>query len=157
MARQPITKEGLDDLQTELKDLITRQRPKIIEDIAEARAHGDLKENAEYHAAKEKQGWIETRVQHINYLIANSEVVDINTIKTDKIRFGATVTYENTETEEHTTWKIVGEEEADFKLKKISIKSPIARALLGKEEGDDVLINVPKGKIEVEITEVKYI
>jgi transcription elongation factor GreA len=157
MERQPITKEGFDDLQTELKDLITRQRSKIIEDIAEARAHGDLKENAEYHAAKEKQGWIETRIQHINYLIANSEIVDIKTIKTDKIRFGATVTYENTETEEHTTWKIVGEEEADFKLKKISIKSPIARALLGKEEGDDVLINIPKGKIEVEVTEVKYI
>lgn len=157
MERQPITKEGFEDLQTELKDLISKQRPKIIEDISEARAHGDLKENAEYHAAKEKQGWIETRIQHINYLIANSEIVDIKTISSDQIRFGATVTYENIETEEQTTWKIVGEEEADFKLKKISIKSPIAKALLGKEEGDDVLINVPKGKIEVEITEVKYI
>ncbi|MBT4286504.1 MAG: transcription elongation factor GreA [Deltaproteobacteria bacterium] len=157
MDRQPITQEGFNDLQTELKDLIKNQRPKIIEDIAEARAHGDLKENAEYHAAKEKQGWIETRVQHINYLIANSEIIDVTTMKSDKIRFGATVTYENSETEEETTWKIVGEEEADFKQQKISIKSPIAKALLGKEEGDDVLIHVPKGKIEVEITDIKYI
>ena len=157
MDRQPITQEGFNDLQTELKDLIKNQRPKIIEDIAEARAHGDLKENAEYHAAKEKQGWIETRGQHINYLIANSEIIDVTTMKSDKIRFGATVTYENSETEEETTWKIVGEEEADFKQQKISIKSPIAKALLGKEEGDDVLIHVPKGKIEVEITDIKYI
>jgi len=157
MDRQPITKEGFDDLQTELKDLIKNQRSKIIEDIAEARAHGDLKENAEYHAAKEKQGWIETRIQHINYLIANSEIIDITTMKPDKIRFGATVTYENSETEEETTWKIVGEEEADFKKQKISVKSPIAKALLGKEEGDEVLIHVPKGKIEVEITAIKYI
>lgn len=157
MDKQPITKEGFDDLQEELGELIRVQRPKIIEDISEARAHGDLKENAEYHAAKEKQGWIETRIQHINYVVAHSDIIEVTTIESEKVRFGATVTYEDSETEEETTWKIVGEEEADFKIKKISIKSPIARALIGKEEGDDVLIRAPKGDIEVEITEIKYI
>ncbi len=157
MERQLITKEGYDVLQKELRNLIKNERSKIIEDIAEARAHGDLKENAEYHAAKEKQGWIETRIQHLNYLLANSEIVDISTIESDRIRFGATVTYEDVETGDKTTWKIVGEEEADFKAKKISNKSPIARAIMGKEEGDEIIIKVPKGTIEVEITDVRYI
>ena len=95
MDRQPITQEGYDNLQEELRNLIKIARPKVIEDIAEARAHGDLKENAEYHAAKEKQGWIETKIQQLNYLLANSEVIDVSSIKSDQIRFGATVTYED--------------------------------------------------------------
>ncbi len=157
MDRQPITQEGYDNLQEELRNLIKIARPKVIEDIAEARAHGDLKENAEYHAAKEKQGWIETKIQQLNYLLANSEVIDVSSIKSDQIRFGATVTYEDIDSGEETTWKIVGEEEADFKAGKISIKSPIARAILGKEEGDAIIIKVPKGTIEVEITTIEYI
>ena len=156
MERTPITKEGYDQLQIELKGLIKNERPKIINDIETARAHGDLKENAEYHAAKERQGWIEGRIQHLNFVLANSDVIDVADIDTDKIRFGATVTYEDTDSGDETTWQIVGEEEADIKKKKISLKSPIARALLGKEEGDDVLIRAPKGNIEVEIVSVQY-
>ena len=156
MERTPITKEGYDQLQIELKGLIKNERPKIINDIETARAHGDLKENAEYHAAKERQGWIEGRIQHLNFVLANSDVIDVADIDTDKIPFGATVTYEDTDSGDETTWQIVGEEEADIKKKKISLKSPIARALLGKEEGDDVLIRAPKGNIEVEIVSVQY-
>lgn len=156
MDRKPITKKGYKKLQDELQNLIKHERPKIINDIEEARAHGDLKENAEYHAAKEQQSFIETRIQQLNYLLANSEVIDISKIKSDKIRFGATVTYEDMETGDTTTWKIVGEEESDIESGEISIQSPIARALLGKEEGDDVLIKVPRGNIEIEIISVCY-
>jgi len=143
-------------LQTELKKLLKVERPKIIRDIEEARAHGDLRENAEYHAAKERQGFIEGRVQHLNFLLANSDVIDVSRMESDKVQFGATVTYEEIESGDVVTWKIVGEEETDVKNKKISIKSPIAMALLGKEEGDNIVIKIPKGSIEVEIASVKY-
>ena len=156
MKRKPITKEGYENLQKELQNLIKTDRPKIIEDIAEARSHGDLKENAEYHAAKERQGWIENRIQHINYLLANSEVVDVSAVDSNCVRFGATVSYEEVESGRETTWKIVGEEEADYKAGRISIESPVAKAILGKEEGDEVTIKVPKGIIEVEITSIRY-
>ncbi len=128
----------------------------MIAAIEEARAHGDLKENAEYHAAKEKQGWVEGRIQRINHLLANSHIVDVSAIKDNKIGFGATVTYENLDTEEETTWQIVGEEESDIARSKISIKSPIAQALIGKAVGDDLEIRIPKGSIEVEITQLFY-
>ena len=136
--------------------MIKRERPKIIEDIAEARSHGDLKENAEYHAAKERQGWIETRILRINSLLAESEIVNISAVESDCVRFGATVSYQDLESDAESTWKIVGEEEADFKERKISIKSPIAQAILGKEEGDEVEIKIPKGTVEVVITSIRY-
>jgi len=157
MSRQPITKEGYRNLQAELAELIKIKRPKIIQDIEEARAHGDLKENAEYHAAKEQQGFIEGRIQRLNFLLANSDVIDISRMDSEKVQFGATVTYEEIESGEEVTWKIVGEEEADFKDRKISIKSPIAQALLGKGEGDDIVVKIPKGSIEVAIISVKYV
>ena len=157
MEKKPITKEGYGALQKELQNLIKEKRPRIIEDIAEARAHGDLKENAEYHAAKERQGWIESRIQQLNYLLASAEVVDIAAIHSDHVLFGATVTYRDIESGKESSWKLVGEEEADYKSGKISIQSPIGRAVLGKVEGDEVTIRVPKGIIEVEITSVRYI
>ena len=156
MSRKPITKNGYRKLQDELQSLIKVDRPKIINDISVARAHGDLKENAEYHAAKERQGFIEGRIQHLNYVIANSEVIDVTTVKADNVRFGATVTYEDIDTEEISSWKIVGEEETDIKKKEISIKSPIAQSLMGKEVGDEVVLKVPKGNIEVEIISIEY-
>lgn len=157
MDRKPITRKGYEKLQQELQFLIKNDRPKIINDIEEARAHGDLKENAEYHAAKERQSFIETRIQQLNYLLANSEVIDISKIESNQVRFGATVTYEDVDSGETTTWKIVGEEESNIEAGEISILSPIAKALLGKEEGDDVTIKVPRGTIEVDIISVKYI
>jgi transcription elongation factor GreA len=157
MDRKPITKEGYQKLKDEVEHLTKVDRPKIIEDISTARAHGDLKENAEYHAAKEQQGWIEGRIQQVNFILANSDVIDTSTIESDSIRFGATVTYQDMDTEEEFTWMIVGEDETDIKNNKISIKSPIAKALVGKEEGDDVEIQTPKGRIEVEIISVDYI
>jgi len=156
MDRKPITKKGFQNLQDELKNLIKHERSKIISDIEEARAHGDLKENAEYHAAKERQSFIETRIQQLNYLVANSEIIDISQINSDQVRFGATVTYEDINSGETVSWKIVGEEESNIEAKEISIQSPIARALLGKEEGDDVTIKVPRGEIEVEIISINY-
>lgn len=157
MERKPITKKGYDKLQDELSQLIKEERPKIIEDIETARAHGDLKENAEYHAAKEKQGFIEGRIQHLNSVLANSEIITVANIQSDTVRFGATVTYEDVESGEEKKWKIVGEEETDIENREISIKSPIAQSLLGKEEGDEVIIRAPKGQIEVEITKIEYI
>jgi len=156
MEKAPITIEGYQALKDELKHLIKVERPKVIGQIAEARAHGDLKENAEYHAAREKQGFVEGRIQRINFLLANSEAIDISNMSGDTVRFGATVTYENVDTEEQTTWQLVGEEETDIKKRKISIMSPIARALVGKKAGDEVSIKAPKGAIEVELLAVKY-
>lgn len=156
MDRKPITTAGYRKLQDELKELIKTERPKIINDISTARAHGDLKENAEYHAAKERQGFIEGRIQHLNHVIANSDIIDVSKITAEEVRFGATVTYEDVETGEKAVWMIVGEEETDIKKRQISIKSPIARSLLGKEEGDEVIIRAPKGETEVEIISIEY-
>jgi len=156
MDRKPITTKGFRRLQDELQNLISNDRGKIIRDIETARAHGDLKENAEYHAAKERQSFIETRIQQLNSIMATSEVIDVTKLNSDKVRFGATVTYEDSETEIQTTWKIVGEDESNIENREISIKSPIAMALIGKEEGDEVEIKIPKGKIEVEIVSIEY-
>jgi len=157
MDRIPITKEGYDRLKDELKQLVTVERPSIQRQIAEAREHGDLKENAEYHAAKEKQSFLEGRIQELNAKIPLMQVVDPKTNKSKTISFGATVSMENLDTGETSTYQVVGPDEADLQSGKISFLSPIAKALIGKQEGDEVTIRVPKGDIQVEITEVAYL
>ncbi len=154
--RIPITKQGLEQLKSELHQLMSVGRPNIKKAIAEAREHGDLKENAEYHAAKEKQSFIEGRIQEINARFANLQVVEPADNKSENIAFGATVTIENVDTEEVHRYQIVGPDEADTQKNRISYLSPIAKALIGSKAGDVVTVNIPKGKIEVEVTEVLY-
>ena len=156
MAR-PCTPEGYKKLKAELEFLIQKERPKVIAEIAEARSHGDLKENAEYHAAKEKQGWIESRIAELNQSLSELEAIDVSAIKSTKIQFGATVKYENIDTEESVQWQLVSSEEADVQKKKMSIASPIGKSLLGKEIGDYVEVRIPKGIINLKILEIKYI
>jgi transcription elongation factor GreA len=157
MQRFPMTKQGHDALQAELQHLKTVERPRISAAIAEARAHGDLKENAEYHAAREQQGFIEGRIQDIEAKLSNAQVIDVTTMpKTGKVIFGVTVDIVNVETDETKTYQIVGDDEADIKNNKISVNSPIARGLIGKEEGDVVGIQTPAGVVEYEIAEVRY-
>jgi len=153
----PMTKEGYDLLKQELKHLTTVERPDVINAIAEARAHGDLSENAEYHAAKERQGYIEGRIQELNGKLASANVIDVSKLSGDKIVFGATVSFVDVDTEEEKRYKIVGEDEADLEQNKISVNSPIARALIGKKEGDTLVIPIPKGSIEVEVLEVEFL
>ncbi|MEE3021531.1 MAG: transcription elongation factor GreA, partial [SAR324 cluster bacterium] len=129
----PMTQEGYDLLKQELKHLTTVERPDVINAIAEARAHGDLSENAEYHAAKERQGYIEGRIQELNGKLASANVIDVSKLSGDKIVFGATVSFVDVDTEEEKRYKIVGEDEADLEQNKISVNSPIARALIGKK------------------------
>ena len=157
MEKEPITSQGLEKLKKELNELKNIKRPKIVEAIAEARAHGDLKENAEYHAAKEQQGFIEGRIQELNAKLANANVIDIEKLSGDKVVFGATVTFEDIDTEEVSNYQIVGEDESDIKQNKISISSPIARALIGRSAGEILTIPIPKGKIEIEILKVEFI
>jgi len=158
MQRHPMTKEGADALQQELQKLKTVERPKVSKAIAEAREHGDLKENAEYHAAREEQGLIEARIKLIEGLLGSVQIIDVTKLKPNgKVVFGSTVTVLNLETDEEVTYKIVGEEEADIKHNKISVNSPIARALIAKEEGDEVVVKAPKGNIDYEIVEIQYI
>ncbi|WP_020207997.1 transcription elongation factor GreA [Gilvimarinus chinensis] len=158
MNKVPMTVEGADALRAELEDLKKVQRPRIIEAIAEAREHGDLKENAEYHAAREQQSFCEGRIQEIEGKLSNSQVIDVKTIPhSGKVIFGTTVTIVNIETEEEKVYRIVGDDEADVKANKISISSPIARALIGKEEGDVVVVKAPGGEIEYEIDKVEHI
>ena len=158
MSGVPITVEGAERLRKELLELKTKARPRIIQAIAEARAHGDLKENAEYHAAKEQQSFIEGRIAEIDSKLSRAEVIDVKTINANgKVVFGATVDLINEETGEEVTYQIVGDDEADIKQKKISISSPIARALIGKEEGDVAIVKAPGGIKEYEIVAVKYI
>ncbi|MFT5774130.1 transcription elongation factor GreA [Hyphomonas sp.] len=156
MERIPMTAEGHVALQTELKALKSVERPSIIAAIAEARQHGDLSENAEYHAAKEKQSFIEGRISEIDDKLARADVIDVSKFSGTKIRFGATVTIVDVETEESQTYKIVGEDEASVKLGKISVTSPIARAMIGKEEGDEAEVSAPAGARAYEITKVEY-
>ncbi len=156
--RVPMTKEGADSLRAELKHLKMEARPKVIAAIAEAREHGDLKENAEYHAAREQQGFIEGRIQEIESKISNAQIIDVASMTNNgKVIFGATVHLINIETEEEVAYQIVGEDEADIKQNKISVSSPISRALIGKNEGDEVVVKAPGGEIEYEIAEVKYV
>ena len=157
MQRYPMTVEGELALQNELKELKSVKRPAVIEAIAEAREHGDLKENAEYHAAREQQGFIEGRIQEIEAKLSTSQVINIHDIPhTGKVLFGTTVTLLNTETDQGVTYKIVGDDEANVKVNKISVNSPIARALIGKEEGDVVNVHTPGGTVEYEIELVEH-
>lgn len=158
MNRVPMTVAGEANLRAELERLKKVDRPTIVKAIADAREHGDLKENAEYHAAREQQSFCEGRIKEIEGKLADSQVIDINTIpESSKVIFGSTVSIINMETDDEVTYQIVGEDEADVKVSKISITSPIARALIGKEIGDVVTVNAPSGKIEYEIDQVKHI
>ena len=152
----PITEAGVNKLKTELHRLMTVERPNIQKAIAEAREHGDLKENAEYHAAKERQSFIEGRIQELNAKMGLFQVVNPANQQGNKIAFGATITIENLETEEVQRYQIVGPDEANLEDGKISFKSPIAQALIGREVGEIVKVNVPKGQVEVEITELVF-
>jgi len=152
----PLTKESFEALQEELKRLIRVERPKVIQDIAEARAHGDLSENAEYDAAKNRQGFIEGRIQELNGKLARAYVVDLSNMKPDKVVFGSTVTLYDTASEDEITYKIVGEDEADIKLGKISCTSPVGKALIGHKLDDSVKVKVPAGTKEYEIIDIKY-
>lgn len=157
MQRYPMTVQGAEALKTELNKLKGTDRPAVIAAIAEARAHGDLKENAEYHAAREQQGFIEGRIQDIEGKLSNAQIIDILQMpNTGKVIFGATVDIENVDTEEAKTYQIVGDDEADFKIGKISVNSPIARGLIGKVEGDSVMIETPGGRVEYEVIAVRY-
>jgi len=158
MDKEPITVNGLQNLKSELEDLKNVQRPKVVEAIAEARSHGDLKENAEYHAAKEQQALIESRVIAINDLIARANVIDVTKIENDgKVIFGATVNLKDLDTEKQITYKLVGHDEADIKKNLIFFKNPIGKALIGKNKGEMVIVNTPSGEKNFEILEVKYI
>ncbi len=155
--RVPMTPGGLLRLKQELKRLKNVERPKIVKEIAEARSHGDLSENAEYHAAKEKQSHIEGRIAQVDHWIATAEVIDVSKHAGDRIVFGATVTLEEAESGDEVTYRIVGELEADLKQGRISVTSPIARALIGKSEGETAVVLSPGGEKEYEIKVVEFL
>jgi transcription elongation factor GreA len=158
MSKVPITISGAEKLKNELQKLKTEDRPKVIEAIAEARAHGDLKENAEYHAAREQQGFIEGRIKDIEAKLSNANIIDVTTLQQNgKVVFGVTVDVADEETGDELSYQIVGDDEADIKNNMISISSPIARALIGKEEGDVAEVDTPRGIRALEIIEVRYI
>ena len=158
MDKEPITVKGLENLKSELEDLKNIQRPKVVAAIAEARSHGDLKENAEYHAAKEQQGLIEGRVLAINDLIARANVIDVTKIENDgKVIFGSTIKVQDLETNKEISYRLVGQDEADIKKNFIFYKSPIGKALIGKNKGDMVIVNTPSGERNFEIKNVQYI
>ena len=158
MSKVPMTVQGERALRAELDNLKKVERPRITAAIAEAREHGDLKENAEYHAAREQQSFAEGRIQDIEGKLSHAQVIDVTTIAhTGKVIFGVTVDLMNLETDETVTYRIVGDDEADAKNNLISVNSPIARALIGKEEGDIVTVRAPGGDIEYEIAEVKHL
>ena len=158
MKRVPITLRGAESLRIELRKLKSEDRPNVIKAIAEARAHGDLSENAEYHAAREQQGFIEGRIQEIEFKLGSAEVIDVTSMPvTGKVIFGCTVDLEDEDTGAKVTYQIVGEDEADIRASRISFGSPIARALIGKEEGDVVDVAAPGGKRSYEIVAVRYI
>ena len=156
MDRFPITKNGYEKMEAELKDLKSRQRPEIIQDIAEARAHGDLKENAEYKAAKEKQSHVEGRIQDLEARISLAEIFDPKDMSGKQVKFGATVTIQDMETEKNKTYQIVSEYEADIDSGLIAYTTPVAKAVIGKSEGDVAEVTTPKGVVEYEIIKVEY-
>jgi len=157
MSRAPITAKGAQRLRAELEELKSVKRPAVIEAIAEARAHGDLKENAEYHAAREQQGFIEGRIKHLEAELSHAQIIDVSTLNAgDKVVFGATVVVVDCDTDEEKTYQIVGDLEADIKQSLIAISSPVARALIGKSEGDAITIEAPGGTREYEIVAVRY-
>ncbi len=158
MNQTPMTVRGAEKLREELEYLKSDLRPKIIEAIAEARAHGDLKENAEYHAAREQQGFFEGRIQVIEGKLSKAQIIDVTKLaNTGRVVFGATVTVLKSDTEEELTYRIVGDDEADIKVGLISVNSPIARGLIGKEVDDVAIIKTPSGDVEYEILEVQYL
>lgn len=158
MSRAPITSKGAQRLRAELDELKSTKRPEVIAAIAEARAHGDLKENAEYHAAREQQGFIEGRIKHLEAELSHAQVIDVATLSAgDKVVFGATVVLVDCDTEEEKTYQIVGDLEADIKQGLIAISSPVARAIIGKLEGDAITIEAPGGTREYEILSVRYL
>lgn len=157
MSKVPLTVRGAEKLQAELKKLKTEDRPRIVNAISEARAHGDLKENAEYHAAREQQSFCEGRIKEIEAKLSNAVVIDVTTINADgKVVFGSTVIVADEKTGDEVTYQIVGDDEADIKQNKISISSPIARALIGKAEGDVAVVQTPGGVRNLEIVEIRY-
>ncbi|MDX5377743.1 MAG: transcription elongation factor GreA [Halomonas sp.] len=157
MNKVPMTVAGEARLRKELEELKSEARPKVIAAIAEAREHGDLKENAEYHAAREQQGFIEGRIQEIESKLSNAQVIDVHKLpRTGKVIFGVTVELINLGNDEEVSYQIVGEDEADIKAGKISVTSPIARALIGTEEGDVVVVSTPGGEVEYEISSVEH-
>ena len=158
MDKEPITVSGLQNLKKELENLKNVERPKIVEAIAEARSHGDLKENAEYHAAKEQQALIESRVIAINDLIARANVIDVTKIENDgKVIFGSTVKLKDLGSKKLISYKLVGQDEADIKKNLIFFKSPIGKAIIGKDKGEMITVNTPSGEKNFEILEVDYI
>ena len=158
MEKEPITVKGLENLKSELEDLKNVQRPKVVAAIAEARSHGDLKENAEYHAAKEQQGLIEGRVLKINDLIARANVIDVTKIDNEgKVIFGSTISVLDLDTKKKISYRLVGQDEADISQNLIFYKSPIGRALIGKDKNDLVSVQTPSGERNFEIKDVKYI
>jgi transcription elongation factor GreA len=154
--RVPMTRAGYDKLEADLRDLKSVERPKIVKEIEIARAHGDLSENAEFHAAKERQGHIETRIMQIEDRLARAQVIDPSGSANDQVRFGATVVLLDTDTDEEVTYTLVGEDESNAAEGLISITSPIARALLGKAVDDTVSVRVPKGKREFEVRDIRF-
>ncbi|MBF0664588.1 MAG: transcription elongation factor GreA [Brevundimonas sp.] len=156
MEKVPMTAEGYRALDDQLKQLKSVERPSVIAAISEAREHGDLSENAEYHAAKERQGWIEGQIAEIEDKISRAQVIDVSKLSGDQVKFGATVTVVDEDTEEEGTYQIVGEHEADVKAGKISVASPIARAMISKEVGDVVEVNTPGGVKAYEILKVEW-
>lgn len=156
MDQIPVTKIGFERLSAEFENLKNVRRPEVIEAIAVAREHGDLKENAEYHAAREQQSFIEGRIQELEAVLGRAQVIDPTTLSGDSVKFGATVGIVDEETDEEKTYQIVGDYEGDLTNGKISISSPIARGLIGKSEGDSVVIRTPKGKGDFEILSVVY-
>ena len=158
MDKEPITVNGLKDLKSELEDLRNFQRPKVVEAIAEARSHGDLKENAEYHAANEQQGLIEGRIVAINDIIARANVIDVTKIENDgKVIFGSTVRVKDLETDKKISYKLVGQDEADIKKNLVFFRSPIGKAFIGKDKGEMVPVTTPSGERNFEILDVEYI
>lgn len=158
MSKVPLTAIGAEKLRVELKQLKSVDRPRVIKAISEAREHGDLKENAEYHAAREEQGFIEGRIADIEGKLSNAQIIDVTKMEANgKVIFGATVNLVDEESGEEATYQIVGDDEADIKQGRISVSSPIARALIGKMEGDIAVVRTPGGEKELEIVEVRYI
>jgi transcription elongation factor GreA len=156
MNKVPMTGEGYNRLQDELKRLKSIDRPSIIKAIAEARTHGDLSENAEYHAARERQSFVEGRVMELEDKISRAEVIDVSKLSGSLVKFGATVTLADEETDEEQTFRIVGEDEADIKQGRLSVTSPLARALIGKSKGDSVEVSTPRGAKSYEVVTVAF-
>ncbi len=156
MEKVPITLEGFKSLEIELRQLKTKERPSVIQAIAEAREHGDLSENAEYHAAKEKQGFIETRIIELEDKISRADVIDVSRMSGTTIKFGATIALVDEDTDEESAYKIVGEDEAEVREGKLSFSSPLARSLIGKEAGDRVEVTTPRGSKAYEVLKVSY-